>query len=116
VLGANGSTSDGGALAAFNKVRNRAGLPSKTSITLDDILHERRVELAFEGDYWFDITRQGYAKAKQMIEAQNRGWKNDDGTTTVQNPSFSESQMFLPIPIGETAQNPKLLEPAVPYY
>jgi hypothetical protein len=116
VLGTSGSTSDGAALAAYNKVRNRAGLPSRTSITLDDILKERRVELAFEGDYWFDITRQGYAKAKQIIEAQNRGWMNDNGSITVQNPTFSESQMYLPIPIGETAQNPRLLEPAVPYY
>lgn len=116
VLGTNASTSDAAALAAFNKVRNRAGLPSKSSITLDDILHERRVELAFEGDYWFDITRQGYSKAKQIIEAQNRGWKNDDGTETVQTPSFNENQMFLPIPISETAQNPMLLEPAVPYF
>jgi starch-binding outer membrane protein, SusD/RagB family len=103
-------------LTAFNKVRNRAGLPSKSSITIDDILHERRVELAFEGDYWFDLTRQGYAKAKQIIEAQNRGWVNADGSRTVQTPSFNENQMFLPIPIGETAQNPNLLEPAVSYY
>ena len=116
VIGASGSTGDAGALSAFNKVRNRAGLPPKSVITKDDVLHERRVEFAFEGDYWYDITRQGYAKARQMIESQNRGWKNDDGSTTVQNPTFSESQMFLPVPIGETAQNPKLLEPAVPYY
>ncbi|HEY0066356.1 MAG TPA: RagB/SusD family nutrient uptake outer membrane protein [Flavisolibacter sp.] len=116
VLAGGGSTSDASALAAFNAVRNRAGLPSKSSITLNDILYERRVEFAFEGDYWYDITRQGYARAKQIIEAQNRGWKNDDGTTTVQNPTFNENQMFLPIPIGETAQNPKLLEPAVAYY
>lgn len=115
-IGTAGSTGDATALAAFNKVRNRAGLPPKSVITKDDVLHERRVELAFEGDYWFDITRQGYAKAKQLIESQNRGWRNDDGSTTVQNPSFSESQMFLPIPIGETAQNPKLLQPAVSYY
>lgn len=72
-LGTAGSTSDASALAAFNKVRARAGLPNKSVLTLDDILKERRVEFAFEGDYWYDITRQGFAKAKQIIEAQNRG-------------------------------------------
>ncbi|MDF1548263.1 MAG: RagB/SusD family nutrient uptake outer membrane protein, partial [Bacteroidales bacterium] len=73
VLANNASTSDAGALAAINKVRNRAGLASLASFTKDEILHERRAEFAFEGDYWFDIQRQGFAKAKQIIEAQNRG-------------------------------------------
>jgi hypothetical protein len=116
VLGGNATTSDAAALTAFNKVRSRAGLPAKTSINIDDILRERRVEFAFEGDYWFDLTRVGYAKAKQLIEAQNRGWKNADGSVTVQRPTFAENQMTLPIPISETSQNPKLLEPAVPFY
>lgn len=115
-LGTNASTSDAAALAAFNKVHERAGLLPKTSITLDDILHERRVEFAFEGDYWFDITRQGYTKAKQIIEAQERGFINDDGSINSQHVTFNQNQMFLPIPISETVQNPKLLEPAVSYY
>ncbi|HEY0678193.1 MAG TPA: RagB/SusD family nutrient uptake outer membrane protein, partial [Chitinophagaceae bacterium] len=116
ILGANASTTDPQALAAINKVRARALLPAKSSITKDEILNERRVELAFEGDYWFDITRQGYAKAKQIIEAQNRGYKNDNGSETVVTPVFNQNQMFLPIPISEVAQNPKLTEPAVAYY
>ena len=116
VLGSNASTTDATALAALNKVRKRAGLGEKSSITIDDILHERRMELAFEGDYWFDVTRMGYAKAKQIIEAQNRGWMNNDGSITVVHPTFSENQMTLPIPISETTQNPKLLEAPVPYY
>lgn len=116
VLGNNVSTSDGTALTAFNEVRTRAGLPPKTSITKEDILHERRVEFAFEGDYWFDIQRQGFSAAKQMIESQERGWLNDDGTMASVHPSFNQNQMFLPIPIGETVQNPKLLEPPVAYY
>jgi hypothetical protein len=111
VLGTSGSTSDASALAAFNKVRQRAGLLPKTSITLDDIMHERRVEFAFEGDYWFDIQRQGFAKAKQIIEAQNRG--------TADNPvyvTFTEQYMYLPIPAGEILQDPELAKDPVPYY
>ncbi|MFT3945994.1 MAG: RagB/SusD family nutrient uptake outer membrane protein [Agriterribacter sp.] len=111
VLGTNTSTTDAEALKAFNKVRQRAQLPAKTSLTLDDILHERRVEFAFEGDYWFDIQRQGYAKAKQIIEAQNRGTFDVPAYA-----SFSENYMYLPIPAGEILQDPELAKDPVPYY
>lgn len=111
VLGTNASTSDASALAAFNKVRQRAGLLPKTSLTMDDILHERRVEFAFEGDYWFDIQRQGFAKAKQIIEAQNRGTADYAAHVT-----FTETYMYLPIPAGEILQDPELAKPAVSYY
>lgn len=111
VLGNSASTSDGTALTYFNKVRQRAGLAAKTSITSADIFHERRVEFAFEGDYWFDVTRQGFAKAKQIIEAQNRGNKG-----AAEKVIFTESMMHLPIPSGETLQDPALLEEPVAYY
>ncbi len=111
VLGTQGSTSDASALSAFNKVRTRAGLLSKESITLDDVMHERRVEFAFEGDYWFDIQRQGFAKAKQIIEAQNRGTY-----TYEQHVTFSEQYMYLPIPAGEILQDPELSKEPVHYY
>ena len=107
------STSDASALDAFNKVRLRAGLPIKSVLTIDDIMKERRVEFAFEGDYWFDITRQGFTKAKQIIEAQNRG-------TIPGNPffitNFTEDKMFLPIPASEVLQDPKLDDDPEHYY
>jgi hypothetical protein len=111
VLGTSASTSDASALAAFNKVRARAGLPAKAAITPDDILKERRVEFAFEGDFWFDIQRQGFAKAKQIIEAQNRGTATTPATVT-----FTEQYMHLPIPVGEVLQDPALAQPPVAYY
>jgi hypothetical protein len=111
VMGVGTSTTETTALAAFNKVRARAGLTAKTSITKDDILHERRVEFAFEGDYWFDIQRQGYAKAKQLIEAQNRG--TSDASTKV---TFAEKYMYLPVPAGEILQDPELSKDPVSYY
>ena len=53
------------ALAALNQVRERAGLPDYTETNQDSlrmkIYHERRVELAFEGDRTFDLIRQGRA-------------------------------------------------------
>lgn len=107
------STTDATALDAFNQVRLRAGLPTKSVLTIDDIMKERRVEFAFEGDYWFDITRQGYDKAREIIEAQNRG-------TIPGNPfyvtNFTPDKMFLPIPASEVLQDPRLDDEPEHYY
>lgn len=118
VLGTAASTSDAAALAAFNRVHaTRAGLPAATSLTIDNILRERKCEFAFEGDYWFDMQRQGFAKAKTLVEAQERGTLDGNGAlTTSFKATLTPSQLFLPVPQAETAINPKLLEPAVPYY
>jgi len=119
-LGTGNSTSDPGALRYFNQIRRRAGFPvsaDKITVTKDDILHERKVEFAFEGDYWFDIQRQGFAKANQMLAQQERG--TYDGNRNVSSLKIrlnSESQLFLPAPQSETVINPLLLEPAVAYY
>lgn len=51
----------GEACVPLNIVRARAGLPAVTGLTQDEmrdkIIHERRVELAFEGHRWFDMIR-----------------------------------------------------------
>ena len=112
VLADGASTSDASALNALNQVRTRAGLQPRTSFTKDEILHERRVEFAFEGDYWYDIQRQGFAKAKAIIEKQNRG----AFTYTTYLTNFTEDKMFLPIPAGEIVQDPELGKDPVPYY
>lgn len=113
VLAGGASTTDAGALAAFNAVRQRAGLPAKTVLTPDDIFKERRVEFAFEGDFWFDVQRLGFEKAKAFIEGQDRGSINGGPRyiTTV-----TQDKMFLPIPAGEIVQAPELNKPAVAYY
>ncbi|MDJ1498670.1 RagB/SusD family nutrient uptake outer membrane protein [Cytophagaceae bacterium DM2B3-1] len=118
-LGENASTSDATALDAFNKVRKRAGLIALTSLTKDIILHERRVELAFEGDYWFDIQRQGFEKAKAIIAQQERGGYDFSGTHKINSEKVvltSAAQLFLPIPQTDLTASPKLSEEPVPYY
>lgn len=50
--------------AALNQVRVRAGLPAKSGVTMADLKHERRVELAGEwSDRNFDLVRWGDAQA-----------------------------------------------------
>mgnify|MGYP003886913059 CR=1 FL=1 len=113
ILAGGNSTNDPAALAAFNAVRDRAGLSPKTVITADDIFRERRVEFAFEGDFWFDIQRLGFEKAKAFIESQDRG-SLDGGPKYIT--TFTEDKMYLPIPAGEVVQAPQLNQPPVPYY
>lgn len=45
------------ALQAINRVRTRATMPVLTTLTTDAIVHERRVELGFEGHRWWDVRR-----------------------------------------------------------
>ena len=54
------STTDAEVLNAVNSVRTRAGLNGLTTVTFDDIWKERRLELAFEGDRWYDYVRVSY--------------------------------------------------------
>jgi len=82
-LNENGST--GPALTELNKIRTRAGLSNSTATgqvaVRAAIAAERRLELAFEGQRWFDLVRTGTA-------------------TTVL--GFSDTNYYLaPIPISE---------------
>ena len=45
------------ALSALNTIRKRAGVPDRTAITMNNIKHERRIELAFEGFRMWDARR-----------------------------------------------------------
>ena len=56
------------ALVELNKIRSRAGLPNSTATTQATvrtaIADDRRLELAFEGQRWFDLVRTGTADAE----------------------------------------------------
>lgn len=126
VLAGAASTSDPAALAPFNRVRQRAGLNPLPSITQNDILHERRVEFALEGDYWFDLCRMDgwsgilnneHPRAITLISNQERGIYSADNppVTYSQRYTPTNANFLFPYPSTEVAQNPRLLQPPVPY-
>lgn len=104
------STTNPVALASFNKVRNRAGLPSVTTITKLGLLNERRLEFAFEGQYWYDLQRLPSNEAIALISAQDRGKFG-----TVLNVTPKAADLYFPKPADELINNPNLGKPAVAY-
>lgn len=118
ILGGGASTSDVNALNSLNAVRVRAGLAPLTSITFNDIFTERRKELAFEGDYWFDLGRIPRADAIAIMAAQNRGDRISSQfftPTTGTSPDNNGNDFLLPYPDNDVSKNPKLNEQPVPY-
>lgn len=128
ILGNNASTADGDALKYFNAVHQRAGLDPLTVLTFDDILKERRVEFAFEGQYWIDLVRLSYynpTKALDIINNQKRMTFSYDPVAHVAKPDTTTAAPALPatissftlqIPGAELSTDPKLAQPPVPYY
>ena len=76
VLGNNATTTDATALKYFNELRTRAGVPTKNSLSFEDIRHEFRLETAFEGLYWYFIVRRGYYQQQEMVNYVNHQHRN----------------------------------------
>ena len=131
VLGNNPSTTDATALQYFNKVRTRAGLAAKQTISYEDIRHERRVEFAMEGQYWYDEVRRAYYKQQEVLDRINLEDRahidlyDYDKMTNTCTPTVNTSaravnqatpeRMLLPYPESEVVQNPLLKEAPVKY-
>ena len=130
-LGNQEELSAGPGLAAFNVVRERAGVDPESSIDLQDIMNERRVEFAMEFQFWYDLVTWHYFKPDEIINfvnSQERGatytYHKDAQHNLVlsiatQNPNsvnITHDDMRFPYPEAEVVQNPLLTEEPVPYY
>jgi len=100
-----------GAAAIINQTRNRAGLsnlPSSASAGKEQItqayLKERRLELAFEGQRWFDLVR-----LDKVEEVMNAVYDKDEGRPAQVYP-FTSLSYILPIPQDIIDQNPNLVQ------
>lgn len=89
-----------------NQVRGRVHLSVTAAATQDEmaqaIADERRLELAFEGQRWFDLVRTG--KALQVMNAQQDG----DGNNL--NYNVQPYQLVYPIPQTQLDLNPLLTQ------
>jgi starch-binding outer membrane protein, SusD/RagB family len=134
IMGNSTSTGDADALAAYNAVRERAGLAPKTIITWDDIFKERQVELAMEGQIWYDYVRLSYyddLRAYKLLKEQHRGftkitpddtenataWKveEDTGSNVPDYYDVNSGNFRLPYPEAELDKAPNLKKAPVPY-
>ena len=129
---------DAKALEYVNKVRERAGVDPLESVTFEDIWNERRLELAGEGDRWYDFVRVSYYDyefVKAQLEGQKRNqvysygeaasqyyesgtWAPDPSVTYYnsdsQGPKITPEIFYLPISQEDVVNNPNLLKPAEP--
>ncbi|MGV8136569.1 MAG: RagB/SusD family nutrient uptake outer membrane protein [Mangrovibacterium sp.] len=94
------------ALPYLNEVRNRAGLPDLTEATLDNVLKERRYELAFENHRWTDLIRTG--KAIEVMTAYGQLKKSQYDFLPANSFNVTEQRLIYPIPYREIQINPEL--------
>jgi hypothetical protein len=88
-----GTTTGATPLADINAIRTRAGLPALTTVTLAQILKERRLELAFEGFRLADLKRNQEATVDPLT-----------GTTI----PWNSPRLVFPIPFREINANSNL--------
>ncbi|MBN8879189.1 MAG: RagB/SusD family nutrient uptake outer membrane protein [Chitinophagaceae bacterium] len=86
----------------LNRVRRRAGLTDVQGLNQaalrEKILHERRMELAFEGHWWFDLVRV------------NNGQYGLDFLHSIGKSNAATKHLLLPIPQKEIEANPNLAQ------
>ncbi|WP_300724813.1 RagB/SusD family nutrient uptake outer membrane protein [uncultured Bacteroides sp.] len=136
-IGNNASTTDQSAIDAFYAVRHRS-VPGETtaltSITWEQVWKERRLELACEGDRWYDYVRLSYYDPQRAINElvnQRRDvyygldelYKEyfEKGTYTVdpskhmynpnaKAPNVTISSFTIPFPTEDVVFNPNLMK------
>lgn len=87
----------------LNRIRNRAGLDDiQTGLSQDNfreaVLKERRLELAFEGQRWFDLIRV------------DNGQYGLDFLHSIGKSNASQKHLLFPVPQIEIDRNPKLTQ------
>jgi len=117
------------ALDKINQIRRRVHMPELLSVTWDDIVNERRVELAFEETTYWDLLRWGIAEQKmtgtsnplkgiKIVKEEGKPTKYTEMTVNGKNTYvryFRNLQYYLPLPWDEIkyhaiTQNPTWIE------
>jgi hypothetical protein len=111
----------GDAKTLINVIRNRAGMPDKETLTMEDVRNERFVELFIEEHRYWDIRRWRIA----VEELNGKGFSGivwdyyiDENKYTLKKKDgdysririFDERNYYLPIGLNRLADNPSLVE------
>ena len=110
------------ALNAINNIRERAGIALRNTVSMENIRHERKIELAFEGHRYWDLRRWRIAEdvltknrsgLRYVLDYNTRNFKLQiipkmDGANS--NPIFYSYNYYFPITIARTSENNNLLE------
>jgi starch-binding outer membrane protein, SusD/RagB family len=98
------------AASIVNRIRARVNLPalnssatSSVSSMADAVLNERRLELAFEGQRWFDLVRTG-----KVFEVMNTLNSRDEGRLPMD--IVTQDNILLPLPQSQIDINPNLVQ------
>ena len=93
---------DAGKAAEYvNKVRVRAGVTAKASVTYEEVIDERKLEFVGEGKRYFDLVRSGQAQSVLVA-----------GSASDRTNNWSQNRKYLPIPYSELSADPNLKQNA----
>lgn len=115
------SESSAKALTAINDIRDRAGAPLLTALSIENVRLERRKELAFENQSWWDVRRWRTADKEfnnriykvlfpYYIFNENKYIFKKEDEMTKSRFTFQLRYYYEPIPGGEINKNPKLVQ------
>lgn len=106
---------------AVNEIRKRAGMPVFTSVTREDIRAERKIELAFEANRYWDLRRwrtavtdltKSWTGLRFILDYKTRKYKLELllDVTGLPSPYFEEKHYYFPITLSRISNNPNLVE------
>ena len=98
-----GKNDPANAAILVNKIRTRAKLGNLSTVTIDDVLNERRLELAYEGQRWFDLVRND-----KVISVMNTLNSRDAGRLPMDLVTLEKT--ILPIPQPQIDKNPSMVQ------
>ncbi len=100
----------------LNEVRTRAKLVSKSNVTLDDIISEKRLELCFECVRYQDLVRWGLASKYLGNQGENCPTIDSNGNVTYQSYNtegkygYKDRNALLPYPATEIELNNNIVQ------
>ncbi len=95
----------GDPVSLVNQVRDRAGLPALSTVTLDNIIHERRIEFHCEADRWDVLVRTG--KAVEVMTAHGQQ-ERANRPTVIRGDDFKTIRILFPIPTSVLENDPTM--------